>query len=98
MATKKNEADTMAADLSIMPRRLLRFSEVQYRLGGVSRPTIERLIRDERFPKPVELTAALLAFDSDEIEAWLAARPRRDVLPTYGGTAQRRAPGRKVAA
>ena len=41
-----------------------------------SRPSIYRLIDQGIFPKPVKLGAVKIAFLADEVEAWLASRPR----------------------
>ena len=57
---------------------LLREQGVRNVLGGVGRTTLWRWIREGRFPKPVRLGANCVAWRSDEVEAWLASRPRYD--------------------
>jgi predicted DNA-binding transcriptional regulator AlpA len=50
---------------------------------GKSRVQIWRDVRAEVFPPPFELGPNSVAWFEDEIDAWLAARPRR----TYGAEA-----------
>lgn len=62
-------------------RVMLRWPEVHSRTGR-SRVQIWRDIRAGTFPAPVELGRNAIGWYSDEIEAWVASRPRR----TYGGS------------
>ncbi len=55
--------------------RLLRLVEVRSRTG-LSRSTIYRLAAEGRFPAPVKLTAHASAWREDEIEDFIASRPR----------------------
>jgi prophage regulatory protein len=57
-------------------RKILREPEVKQRTGK-SRAQRWRDIRDGRFPAPVELGRNSIGWFEDEIEAWLATRPRR---------------------
>lgn len=57
-------------------RNILREPEVKQRTGK-SRAQRWRDIRDGRFPAPVELGRNSIGWFEDEVEAWLAARPRR---------------------
>lgn len=41
---------------------------------SLSRPTIERLIAEGRFPTPIRITPYRLAFRADVIEQWMAER------------------------
>ncbi len=43
---------------------------------GLSEPTIWRLRQRGDFPTPIRLTARLIGYRAEEIEAWLAARAR----------------------
>lgn len=54
-------------------KRLIRLSEVR-QVVGLSRSEIYRLIGLDRFPKQVPLGQRAVAFDAEEIEAWVAAR------------------------
>ena len=60
-------------------RKILRESDVKKR-SGKSRAQRWRDIRAGLFPAPVELGPNSIGWFEDEIEAWLASRPRR----TYG--------------
>ena len=60
-----------------MATRILRYPDVQ-RVTGLNRKTIERRVKADRFPVPVRLGARAVGFRSDEIEAWIKARPRAD--------------------
>ncbi len=56
-------------------RRILRDPEVTKRTGR-SRVQRWRDAREGKFPSPVRLGANAVGWYEDEIEAWLAARPR----------------------
>lgn len=44
---------------------------------GLSRASIWRYTRaDASFPKPIKLSAGCVRWRSDEVEQWLASRPR----------------------
>lgn len=60
---------------SVLSPRLLSMQDVM-RLTTYSRPSIYRLISQGRFPKPIKLGDVKIAFHADEIEVWLATRPR----------------------
>ena len=64
------------------PRRIIRGPVVENRTGK-SRVGIWRGVRAGTFPAPVELGPNSIGWYEDEIDAWLAARPRR----TYGASA-----------
>jgi len=53
--------------------RILRDDEVRERTG-ISRTTRWRLIKAEKFPKPVKLTELAIGWRESSIEAWLASR------------------------
>jgi prophage regulatory protein len=63
-------------------RRILRDPEVEDRTGR-SRVQRWRDVKSGTFPAPVQLGPNAIGWYEDEIEAWLAARPRR----TYGAPA-----------
>jgi|BarGraIncu00222A_1022003.scaffolds.fasta_scaffold43945_3 predicted DNA-binding transcriptional regulator AlpA len=48
-----------------------------------NRMQLARAIERYEFPKPIALGENTLAWDLDEVEAWLASRPRR--MPKCGG-------------
>jgi predicted DNA-binding transcriptional regulator AlpA len=57
--------------------RLVRFKQL-HEYGIVNdRMSLARKIEKEEFPKPLALGPNTLAWDLDEVHAWLASRPRR---------------------
>jgi prophage regulatory protein len=61
-----------------MPERILetilRWRAVSARTG-LSRPTIWRLVREGRFPRPVQLSSAqAVGWLASEVETWIQAR------------------------
>ena len=59
--------------------KILRTSEV-IKLTGLSRTTIWRLERKNKFPNRIQLTVNAVGWDEKEVIAWLESR-RRGVLP-----------------
>lgn len=57
--------------------RLLRLREVISTLGFGSRTTIWRAVKRGDFPQPVIIGRNSIGWRADEIEAWVAALPRR---------------------
>ena len=54
--------------------KLIDFSEVQSRTGGMSRVTYWRMWRANRFPNPVAVSPCRKAWLESEINAWIASR------------------------
>ncbi len=69
-------------DIEIAGRRVIREPEVKKKTH-TSRTTRWRKVRRGLFPAPVELGPNSIGWFEDEVEAWLAARPRRN----YGAQA-----------
>ncbi|EPG2630846.1 TPA: AlpA family transcriptional regulator [Pseudomonas aeruginosa] len=67
---QKNELDTPAPE-----RRFLRRPEVEARTG-FKRAHIYNLMQEGKFPKPVRVGIRAVAWDSLEIDQWLADRLR----------------------
>jgi len=61
---------------SAKPRRIIRGSVVCGRTGK-SRVGVWRGVRAGTFPAPVQLGPNSVGWYEDEIDAWLATRPRR---------------------
>jgi prophage regulatory protein len=57
--------------------RLLAPKDVCSRIG-LSRGTLDRLVREDRFPKPIRLTPHRLAYNSVEVDEWIVARLQRE--------------------
>ena len=65
-------------------RRIIRgYKALTDKIGG-SRVTAWRGVRDGLIPPPLELGPNSVGWFEDEIESWLASRPRR----TYGAEAE----------
>ena len=58
-----------------MGSRILRVGEVVTEIG-VSKSTLYRMVNSGRFPPPIKVGARAVGWRRDEIEAWLAGRPR----------------------
>lgn len=58
-----------------MPIQILRLPEVVARTG-LSRTTIYRLAREDKFPRPVSLGARAAGWPADEVAAWIETRVR----------------------
>jgi predicted DNA-binding transcriptional regulator AlpA len=57
--------------------QLLTEREVRRRLGDVSRPTLNRWRSEGKFIRPIKLSeGGAIRYRADELEAWLAGRPR----------------------
>lgn len=55
--------------------RILRTHEVLETIS-VSRSTLWRMVRDERFPPPIRIVGRHIGWRLSEVEAWIADRPR----------------------
>ena len=71
-------------------RRIIRgYKALTEKIGG-SRVTAWRGVRDGLIPPPLEMGPNSVGWFEDEIDRWLASRPRR----TYGAESRRRRPRR----
>ena len=61
-------------------RRIVRQFEAVQRTG-LSRVTLWKKIRTGQFPAPVDLGGGKIGFYSDELDRWLAERPRVSYAP-----------------
>jgi len=57
-------------------QKVLRPREV-VEITGLSKTTIWRKVRAGIFPAPIELGPNSIGWETSDIEAWLASRPRR---------------------
>jgi prophage regulatory protein len=62
--------------IEVAGRKIIREPEVERRTGR-SRTQRWRDIRADKFPTPIELGPNAIGWFEDEIDAWLAERPRR---------------------
>ena len=58
---------------------LLRISEV-VQLLGISKPTVYRLMNEGKFPRPIRLSKARVAWLHADLEKWLESRPTSEGL------------------
>ena len=58
-----------------VPDQLLNRKQVEVRVG-LRRSAIYRMMRRNEFPAPLKLGATAVRWRSDEIESWIAGRPR----------------------
>lgn len=58
-----------------MEARILRLNDVR-KLIGLHKSTIYRLIKQKEFPAPIQLGPNSTGFLREEIEEWIANRPR----------------------
>lgn len=79
--TELTQSARMETEL-VRDRKVLSIREVVSRVG-LSRSTIYEMIRRGEFPAPIELGPNRVGWLSDEIDAWLATRPRRRA-PDHG--------------
>ena len=56
-----------------MPVTFIRFPEVQRRTG-YSKAWIYRLLKENRFPRPVKIGSRSIAFVENEIDEWINQR------------------------
>lgn len=54
-----------------MSRRYLKFPALSEKLGGRSRASIHRDMRDRGFPKPINLGANSVVWDENLVDVWL---------------------------
>ena len=59
---------------------LVRAIQLRKELGNIGNTTLRRWVREGNFPKPIMLGANCVAWRRDEVDAWLASRPRYDAM------------------
>lgn len=73
-----------------MSQRIERRPEVQKRTG-LGRTRLDELERKGLFPARVRISDRATGWLSDEVDAWIASRPRASVVrPDFGGDPRRR--------
>jgi prophage regulatory protein len=60
--------------MGISSIEIVRRDEVQRLLGGISRFTLQRWVRERGFPAPIRLSPRVIGWRLAEVEAWLAAQ------------------------
>ncbi len=71
-----------------MSKRLLRFPEVQARVGGYTREWLGRLEKQGKFPRRIKINGSSrqggVAWAEDEIDAWVKAKMQGREQETAG--------------
>ena len=55
---------------------LLARRQVQARIGGVGTSTLYRWVKEGSFPRPLQIGGKCVRWREDEVETWIATRPR----------------------
>lgn len=64
-----------------MSRKYLKFPALSEKLGGRSRASIHRDMRDRGFPKPINLGANSVVWDEETVDAWVEQLKQTDYIP-----------------
>ena len=64
-----------------MGRRFLKFPTLSEKLGGRSRPSIQRDMRDRGFPKPINLGANSTVWDEEAVDNWMRELAEAPYIP-----------------
>lgn len=77
-----------------MARKFLKFPALSEKLGGRSRASIHRDMRDRGFPKPINLGANSVVWDEEAVDAWLdgLAQTQYEPVPVCQGSRRGRKP------
>ena len=57
------------------PEKIIRVSAVSH-LTGLSRSTVNRLVRQNLFPKPRQISAGAVGWIESEVTDWIQTRPK----------------------
>lgn len=60
----------------VKQRRLIRIKQVQDKVGGWSKKTVYKKIREGKFPRPVHTGGNTSTWIEDEIDDWIAGHIR----------------------
>lgn len=64
-----------------MSKRYLKFPALSAKLGGRSRASIHRDMRDRGFPKPINIGANSVVWDEEEVDAWIEQLKQNEYVP-----------------
>ena len=73
LETKQPAVDALRPPLN-------RAIQLRKELGNIGNTTLRRWGREGNSPKPIKLGANCVAWRRDEVDAWLASRPRYDAM------------------
>jgi len=77
------------------PRRLLRLPAI-ISMTGLGRDTLYRLMAEGTFPRQVQISAKAVGWYSDEVDEWIASRPRVETSSQQMAALRRRGKARPV--
>lgn len=78
----------MTARTDVSPIALNKEQSAQYLSLGIS--TFEKLVREDKMPKPRQLSEHRVAWVRAELDAWLQSRPPSDLPPPPNTGASKR--------
>jgi prophage regulatory protein len=64
-----------------MAKRYLKFPALSAKLGGRSRASIHRDMRDRGFPKPINLGPNSVVWDEEEVDTWIEQLKQSKYVP-----------------
>lgn len=64
-----------------MAKRYLKFPALSAKLGGRSRASIHRDMRDRGFPKPINLGSNSVVWNEEAVDAWLEELAKKQYEP-----------------
>lgn len=79
-----------------MAKRYLKFSAVSSKLGGRSRASIHRDMRDRGFPKPINLGPNSVVWDEEAVDAWIDELAKQPYEPVSVAPGAKRGRPRKT--
>ncbi len=65
-----------------MSKKYLKFPALSVKLGGRSRASIHRDMRDRDFPKPINLGPNSVVWDEEEVDTWIKQLKQNEYVPT----------------
>ena len=64
-----------------MAKRYLKFPALSAKLGGRSRASIHRDMRDRGFPKPINLGPNSVVWDEESVDSWIEQLKQNEYVP-----------------
>lgn len=55
------------------PKRIIRIAET-VKLTGIPKSSIYALLKEGKFPRPIQLSTRCVGFVEEEVQVWIAAR------------------------
>jgi len=79
-------------------KTFLKFPALSQKLGGRSRASIHRDMRDRGFPKPINLGANSVVWDENSVDLWLEELAKVEYVPIPVAPGSKRGRPRKQVA